>query len=116
MNNILSLFKKNDNINDMLSKMEGSKYSLFCSGVTPNVAALILGTLYNKKSNCYVYVCSNEYKANIIYDKITDILGIDDVNLYVADDFAAVEALVMSPESKQERLATLINIIEKSQK
>ena len=116
MNNILSLFKKNDNINDMLSKMEGSKYSLFCSGVTPNVAALILGTVYNKKSNCYVYVCSNEYKANIIYDKITDILGIDDVNLYVADDFAAVEALVMSPESKQERLATLINIIEKKPK
>ncbi len=116
MNNILNLFKQNNNISDMFNKMKGSNYSLFCSGLTTNTSALLTSTLYNKKEEFYIYVCSNEYKANVMYDKITDVLGMDSVNLYVVDDFAAIEALVVSSELKQERLSTLINVLEKKPK
>jgi len=116
MNNILNLFKQNNNISDMFDKMKGSNYSLFCSGLTTNTSALLTSTLYNKKEEFYIYVCSNEYKANVMYDKITDVLGMDSVNLYVVDDFAAIEALVVSSELKQERLSTLINVLENKPK
>ena len=116
MNNILSLFKQNDNINELINNMKGSEYSLFCAGLTLNTSALLTSTLFNKKEEYYIVVCSNEYKANVLYDKVTDVLGYENVNLYVMDDFAAIEALVVSPELKQERLATLINILEKKPK
>lgn len=116
MNNILSLFKQNENINELINNMKGSEYSLFCTGLTLNTSALLTSTLFNKKEETYIVVYSNEYKANLLYDKITDVLGYENVNLYVMDDFAAIEALVVSPELKQERLATLINILEKKPK
>lgn len=116
MNNILSLFKQNDNINELINNMKGSEYSLFCTGLTLNTSALLTSALYNKKEEYYIVVCSNEYKANVLYDKVTDVLGYENVNLYVMDDFAAIEALVVSPELKQERLSTLISILERKPK
>lgn len=116
MNNILSLFKQNDNINELINNMKGSEYSLFCTGLTVNTSALLTSALYNKKEEYYIVVCSNEYKANVLYDKVTDVLGYENVNLYVMDDFAAIEALVVSPELKQERLSTLISILERKPK
>lgn len=116
MNNILSLFKQNDNINELINNMKGSEYSLFCTGLTVKTSALLTSALYNKKEEYYIVVCSNEYKANVLYDKVTDVLGYENVNLYVMDDFAAIEALVVSPELKQERLSTLISILERKPK
>ena len=75
MNNILSLFKQNENINELINNMKGSEYSLFCTGLTLNTSALLTSTLFNKKEETYIVVCSNEYKANLLYDKITDVLG-----------------------------------------
>ena len=70
--------------------MKGSEYSLFCTGLTVNTSALLTSALYNKKEEYYIVVCSNEYKANVLYDKVTDVLGYENVNLYVMDDFAAM--------------------------
>ena len=49
MNNILSLFKQNENINELINNMKGSEYSLFCTGLTLNTSALLTSTLFNKK-------------------------------------------------------------------
>lgn len=113
MNNILDIFKNNPNVTDILSKISGSKYSLFCTGMTPNVNALLASVCYlnkNLNNKPIVYVCENEYKANVMYDAITDIIGVDGVTLYVVDDFASVEAVAISSELKQERLNTIMNI------
>lgn len=118
MNNILSLFKRNKNILDICNRLKGSDGSLFCSGMTENISALLASSILNNQNDntFIVYVSSNVYKANIMYDRFTQILGLDSVNLFVVDDFASTEAIVISNELKQERLNTLKSIIEKKPK
>ena len=117
MNNILNLFKRNNNIKDIASKMEGDEAGLFCAGMTPNVSALFLSSLLKEeKDQSIIYVLNNGYKANIAYDTLTDVLGLEDVNLYLADDFASTEAFAISNELKSERINTLSNIYEKNKR
>ena len=118
MNNILNLFRKNKDINEIITKAKGLNGSLFCGGMTENISTLLTSAIYNScKTDRYViYVCSNLYKANIMYDKLTDVLGLDNVNLFVVDDFVATEAIVINNELKQERLNTLLSITEKKPK
>lgn len=117
MNNILNLFKKNNNIKEIIRKIEGEESSLFCAGMTLNVNVLFLASLLKEEKNqSIVYVLNNSYKANIAYDTLTDVLGLDDVNLYLADDFASIEAFAISNELKSERINTLSNIYEKKKR
>lgn len=118
MNSILNLFKKNKDINEIINKAKGLKGSLFCGGMTENISTLLASALYNscKDDKYLIYVCPNLYKANIMYDKLTDLLGLDNVNLFVVDDFAATEAIVINSELKQERLNTLLSITQRMPK
>ena len=55
MRNIISLFKKEYNIEKFISKTKGLQYSLFCNGITPHHGALIASTLY-EENNDYMLV------------------------------------------------------------
>lgn len=118
MNNILTLFKQNNDIEDIAKKLEGTQANLFCAGMTPNINALLVSTLYKKfnKPQSIIYVCSNEYKANILYDTLTEINGLEATNLYVTDEFMAVEAFAVSNELKAERINTILDIYKKNSK
>ena len=117
MSNILNLFQKNSYMKEIASKMEGEKANLFCAGITQNISCLLVSNLLKQcKDKSIIYVCANSYKANMCYDTITDILGLDDVNLYINDDFASIEAFAVSNELKSERINTIYNIYTKNPK
>lgn len=118
MNNILSLFNQNNDINDITKKLEGGSVNLFCAGMTPNINSLLVSSLYKKlnKPQSIIYVCSNEYKANILYDTLTEINGLESTNLYVIDDFVSIEAFAISNELKSERINTLLDVYKKTPK
>ncbi len=117
MNNILTLFKQNKDIEDISKELEGGASNLFCAGMTPNINALLISILYKKiDKKSIVYVCSNAYKANVLYDTLTEINGIENTNLYITDEFISVEAFAISNELKAERINTLLDIYKNNPK
>ena len=113
MENIISLFKKNHNVESLISKTKGLNYSLFCNGVTPHHGALVAATLFQENNNFIIYVCENTYLANKMYDHISNILGYEKVNLYLVDDVVVTESVIVNNELKQERINTIKSIINK---
>lgn len=117
MNNILSLFKRNVNVKDIASKLDGKEANLFCNGMTSSASCLLIASIFKeKKDKTILYVLPNQYKANIAYDTLTDILGMDDVNLYIIDDFVSIEAFAVNNELKRERINTISNIFKGNNK
>lgn len=116
MHNIIDLFKKNKVVNEILEKTKGCEYSLFCGGTTSNINTLLTSTLFNENDDFIIYVTSNSYLANIAYDSFCEVLDYENVNLYVVDDVASTEAVVISNELSQERHNTIKSIIENNKK
>ena len=113
MNNCLELFRKNKTISEIIEKTKGCEYSLFCSGSTINHDILLATSIFSNSSDSVLYVCANSYHASKIYDIFCDILGNEQVCLYVTDDVASTEATISSNELRQERLNTIKTIIDK---
>ena len=116
VNNILSLFKKNKVVNEVVNQIKNDKYKLYCNGMTFNHTILLASTLFKTDDKFIIYICDNAFHANQAYDTFCDILGYEHVNLYAVDDFIATEAIVISNELKQERLITIKNILENNPK
>lgn len=113
MNNILELFNQSKEIQDINKNINEKKGNILCTGATSNASVLLCASIHKRMNETCLYICENAYKANMAYDKLTKIVGINNVNLYVCDDFASTEAIVISNELKQERLSTLFSIFNK---
>ncbi len=112
MNSINDLLKKNKDINNLIDMMKGSEYSLFCYGMTDNFSLLLSDLLYKELDKTILMVCPNAYLANSFYAPLCNVIGYESLNLYVVDDLASSEAVVISNELLQERMVTLRNIYE----
>lgn len=110
--NSLELFVKDKTIKELLEKIGGCEYSLFCGGITSNHSILLASSIFTHSSNSVVYICSNAYQANKVYDNFCYVLGYDNVCLYIVDDIASMEATISSNELRQERLSTIKAIID----
>lgn len=116
MCSIVDLFKKKDLVNEIIEKTKGCEYSLFCGGTTPNINTLLASSLFLSNDDYILYVTPNSYLANIAYDMFCEVIDYENVNLYVVDDVASTEAVVISNELRQERLNTIKSIIENNKK
>ena len=109
MDSILNLSK---NLFDKLNEeTKGLNYSLFCNGATQHINALLASYLLENNKEYVIYVCENSYQANKMYDKISEIVGYEKVNLYIVDDVVANESIIVNNELKQERINTIKSII-----
>lgn len=116
-NNIIDIFKFNNNVSKFLKDVKEESFSLFITGVTSHVNYLLTSATYKQSKKDFVfYVAPNQYKAHLAYDAFCTILGYDNVNLYVVDEQIAIESFVTSNELKQERINTLKSIIENEPK
>ena len=111
--NSLELFIKNKNINEILEKIKGCEYSLFCGGTTYNHNILLASSIFTYVHGTILFICSNSYQANKTYDAFCKILGYENICLYIQDDIASTEAAISSNELRQERLNTIMSIINK---
>ena len=112
MNSSIKLFVKNQNVQNLINKIRGCDYSLFCGNATINHSIMLTSSIYDTLNESVLFVCSNTYQANKIYDTFCQIVGYDNVCLYIIDDVASTEAIISSDELRQERLNSIKTIIE----
>ena len=112
MNSSVKLFVRNQNVQNLIDKIRGCDYSLFCGNATINHSIMLASSVYEILDESVLFVCSNTYQANRIYDTFCQTVGYDNVCLYIIDDVASTEAIISSNELRQERLNSIKSIIE----
>lgn len=117
MNNIIELFNSLNTTKEFLSNTKEKKqFSYLVYETTINTNYLLTYTTFIQSGSFVVYVASNVYKANLAYEAFTRLAGIENVNLYVVDEFLSLEMAAINSEFKLERLNTLMSIINNQKK
>lgn len=114
MNKILELFKKQKEIVPFLNNLNSN--NLLITNTTKNHNVLLCATKFYETEENIIYVAPNLYKATYIYETLCELIGVENVNLFVTDEIVAVEALAISNEFKFERMHTINSIINKEKK
>ncbi len=86
---------------------------LYITNTNDNVSLLMLMYLFNKNKESILIVTPNLYKAQKVYDNLSNLLKEDQLSFYPQDEFITTEMLAMSKEFKFERINTIKKIIEK---
>ncbi len=86
---------------------------LYITNTNDNISLLLLTYLFKKGTESILIVTPNLYKAQKVYDSLSEILEEDNLSFYPQDEFITTEMLAMSKEFKFERINTIKQIIEK---
>src|SRR5690606_27812094 len=65
---------------------------------------------FNKTNKFIFYIANNLYKANHAYDMFCNLVGYENVNLFVVDELVSQELVAVSSDLKNERINTLKSI------
>ena len=80
------------------------------TGLTPELKGYYLYRKYTESKNSVLFVTSNLYEANNIYQIVLNYT--DKVLFFPMDDFLTSEALAISPEFLSYRLDTLNRLLD----
>ena len=112
MSKTMDFIGKTPYFKDLLKKFKVND-ELYITNTNDNISLLMLIYLFNKSNESILIVTPNLYKAQKVYDSLTNLLDEDQVSFYPQDEFITTEMLAMSKEFKFERINTIKKIIEK---
>lgn len=112
MNKILEYIGKTPYFKDLLKKYTTNE-ELFITNTNDNISLLMLIYLFHKNNESILIVTPNLYKAQKVYDNLSNLLNEEHLSFYPQDEFITTEMLAMSKEFKFERINTIRKIIEK---
>ena len=116
MENIISLFKNNRDIQDVINKSKNNSFKINLQNSTDNHNCLLAASLFEESDNFIFYIASNVYKATKIYDMAVEVLGYENVCLYISNEIVATEVDAVNKEFLYERLSTISSIIKGDKK
>ncbi len=112
---ILDIYKSQRQVMQCIESFK-TKQNMLITNSQINHNYLLTLIKYENSDSSVIYVAENLYKATLAYESFCDLIGMDNVNLYVTDEIIAVEALAVSNEFKLERLHTLNSILHNKKK
>ncbi len=115
MNNILKFLESNNYMREVISAIELNRH-LYINNTNEENALLVLMEYYSKTDKTLFLVTPNLYKAQLIYDKLCQVMDTDNVCFFPQDEFVTNELLVSSMEFRIERINTIKRIIHNPHK
>lgn len=112
---ILDIYKSQKQVLQCIDSFK-TKQNILITNSQINHNYLLTLIKYEQSDSSVIFVAENLYKATLAYESFCDLIGMENVNLYVTDEIIAVEALAISNEFKLERLHTLNSILHKQKK
>ena len=97
--------------NELLNKYT-KKEGFSLSNVTNNLALFLIASKFQKENKSIFIVLDTLYEAQKYYDKLINMLNMDDVLFYPSDELITSELLVSSIEFKLERNLTIKNMLD----
>ncbi|MBP5445580.1 MAG: transcription-repair coupling factor [Acholeplasmatales bacterium] len=80
--------------------------------LTTNFEVFLIASKFQKENKTIFVILDTLYEAQKYYDKLINMLGVDDVLFYPSDELITSELLVSSIEFKLERNLTIKNILD----
>ena len=110
MNDILDLFGQDETIKLFSKDIQENKYNYLVNNLSVNHGFLLTSLTFKRTNKFVVYIANNVYKANHAYDMFCNIVGYENVNLYVVDELVSSELIAVSNDLKNERINTIKSI------
>ncbi|MDF2699647.1 MAG: mfd [Haloplasmataceae bacterium] len=97
---------------DLHNKLKSKKKKMLLTNVNENLSSVLLADLYLNGKNNIMVVTPNLFQAQKAYDKLLQVLGEEHVHFFPMDEFISAEMLASSNEFRQERISSIVNLIE----
>lgn len=110
MNKLLKLLEDNKLMKDIVSSIHKNN-SVYFNNTNEDNGLLVLLEYFNLHDETLFLVTPNIYKAQLLYDKICQVLPTEEVCFFPQDEFITNELLVSSIEFKIERINTISRLI-----
>ncbi len=111
MNKILNYLSKTTYFKDLLIKFEKND-DLQITNTNDNISLLILLYLFNSYDKNILVVTPNIYKAQKVYDELSNLVDNNLLGFFPQDEFVTTEMLAVSEEFKFERINTIKKTID----
>ncbi|MCR5308093.1 MAG: hypothetical protein K6E24_03770, partial [bacterium] len=82
------------------------------SNMTSNASIFTIASMFQMNNDNIFVVLDTLYEAQKFYDKLINMLGLDDVLFYPSDELITSELLVSSIEFKLERNLAIKNLLD----
>lgn len=112
---ILNYINKNKVFKQFLDGVFNHKNLLVNELSDETMILLIVNAFYSTTDTIFV-TTPNLYKAQLLFDKLTGILGEDNTSFFPQDEFITSEMLVSSNEFKMERINTIRDLLANRRK
>lgn len=110
MKKLLKLLEDNKLMKDIVSSIQ-KQQSVYFNNTNEDNGLLVLLEYFNLHDETLFLVTPNIYKAQLLYDKICQVLPAEEVCFFPQDEFITNELLVSSIEFKVERINTISKLI-----
>lgn len=111
MDKLLTYLEKTPYFKKLLNEYNNNE-EIKITNTNDNVSILILVHLFKNTNKDMVLVTPNLFKAQKLYDQLSEVMNTDEISFFPQDEFITTEMLAMSVEFKLERINTIRNIIE----
>lgn len=112
MKKIINLIHQFDSLKEINSLFSNNQEIYLNNTNEDNALLVLLDLFYNNNDSIFV-VTPNLYKAQVLYDKLSNVLDKSEISFYPQDEFLTNELLVSSIEFRLERINTINKLIKK---
>jgi len=113
MKKVLDFLTKNNELNSILKQIETNQ-SVYINNTNEENALLVLMEYFLANDETIFLITPNLYKAQLLYDKLSQVMDSSHVCFFPQDEFVTNELLVSSMEFRVERIHTIKRIISGS--
>lgn len=112
MDTTISYINNLNKVKNIKKHLENKNQKLLISSVNENLASVLVSNAYLQVNDNVLVITSNLFQAQKVYDKLVQLLGEEHVHFFPMDEFITAEMLASSNEFRQERIDSIVNIIE----
>jgi transcription-repair coupling factor (superfamily II helicase) len=103
-------------IQKYLFEIKKPKQSILINELNDESMILLIVDAFFSTNKTIFVSAPNLYKAQLIYDRLSSVLGSDMINFFPQDEFVTSEMLVSSNEFKTERINTICDLLFNTRK
>ncbi|WP_163102906.1 transcription-repair coupling factor [Peribacillus alkalitolerans] len=107
MNGLNHIFTNNDDIQSILTGLDGGIKEQLVAGLSGSSRSLLISSLYKEKKKPILVVTYNLLQAQKLYEDLLTFVEEDEVYIYPANELIAAELSIASPELRSQRIEAL---------
>lgn len=111
MNTLLKYLKNNVKFHRLSKLHHSPQQKIELKNVSDSLASLLVYYTFMVMNDNLLVIAPNLYHAQKFYDKLVQVMGDTHVHFFPMDEFISVEMLASSDEFRQERINTIVELI-----